>query len=69
MQIISNLANVLVASQKIDVGKSKSNVCVKSVLQVLQVFFRTCPIGQNSICKTGQNYFDRFENKYELSTF
>jgi len=57
MQIISNLANVLAALQKIDVGKSKSNVYVKSGSQVLRVFFPTCPIGQNSICKTDQNYF------------
>jgi len=38
MQFISNLANVLAGQQKIDVGKSKSNVYVKSGLQVLQVF-------------------------------
>jgi len=26
-------------------------------------------MGQNSICKTNQNYLDRFENKHELSIF
>jgi len=30
-------------------------------LQVLQVFFPTCSIGQNSICKTDKNYIDGFE--------
>jgi len=69
MQIIFNLANVLEAKQKIDVDKRKTNVYVKSGIQVLQVFFPTCPIGKNSICKTDHNYFDRCENKNELSTF
>jgi len=51
MQFISNLANVLAGQQKIDVGKSKSNVYVKSGLQVLQVFSPTCPFSKRAFAK------------------
>jgi len=59
---ISNLANVLVVSHKIDVGKSKSNVCVTSGLQVSKNFFQYLRLGNQviltwfSVCKGHQNY-------------
>jgi len=36
---------------------------------VLQVYFPTCPIGKNIICKEDQNYIERFEKSTSFQHF